>query len=106
ALGLAAVWASYLPTQAMAEQYRWIIMVFAAAAVGTVAGIVNGVIIAYGKVVSFIATLAMLIAARGLAEVISSRRTHVVNNQGFQSFFDGSFLGLPTIVWMFLVVAA
>jgi len=105
-LGLSTVWASTLATQAMAEQYHWIVMVFTAVAVGTAAGLVNGVIIAYGKVVSFIATLAMLIAARGLAEVISGRRTQVVENEGFKAFFDGSVLGVPTIVWMFVIVAA
>src|SRR5699024_4250982 len=61
-LGLSTVWASTLATQAMAEQYHWIVMVFTAVAVGTVAGLVHGVIIASGEVVSLIATLAMLIA--------------------------------------------
>lgn len=38
---------------------------------GVAAGLVNGVLIAYGKLPSFIATLAMLSIARGLALVIS-----------------------------------
>ncbi|HLT85226.1 MAG TPA: ABC transporter permease [Phototrophicaceae bacterium] len=105
-LGLATVWATTLATQTMAADMHWIVMVFAAVAVGTVAGLVNGIIVAYGRVVSFIATLAMLVAARGLAEIISNRRTQIVNVNEFKSFFGADFLGLPTIVWLFLVVAA
>lgn len=105
-LGLASVWATTLATQAMAEDVHWVVMVFTAVAVGTAAGVVNGIVVSYGRVVSFIATFAMLIAARGLAEIISGRGTQLVKNDGFDAFFSGSFLGIPTIVWMFLVVAA
>ncbi|MGP9604280.1 ABC transporter permease [Brachybacterium sp. AOP42-C2-15] len=105
-LGLASVWATTLATQAMAEDVHWLVMVFTAVAVGTAAGIVNGIVVSYGKVVSFIATFAMLIAARGLAEIISGRGTQLVTNDGFDDFFGGSLLGVPTIVWMFLIVAA
>lgn len=105
-LGLASVWATTLATQAIAADFHWIVMLFTAVAVGAVAGLVNGVIVAYGNVVSFIATLAMLIAARGLAEIISGRRTQLITEDGFTNFFDGDFLGVPTIVWMFIIVAA
>lgn len=105
-LGLASVWATTLATQRMAEDTHWLVMVFTAAAVGTAAGLVNGLIVAYGKVVSFIATLAMLIAARGLAEIISGRSTQLVDTPGFEAFFDGDILGVPTIVLIFAVVAA
>ncbi|GAA1486196.1 ABC transporter permease [Brachybacterium fresconis] len=105
-LGLASVWATTLATQAMAEDVHWIVMVFTGVAVGTAAGIVNGIVVSYGRVVSFIATFAMLIAARGLAEIISGRGTQLVTDEGFDAFFNGSVLGIPTIVWMFLAVAA
>ena len=104
-LGLATVWASTLATQTMAENSHWIVMVFTALAVGTAAGLVNGVIIAYGKVVSFIATLAMLVAARGLAEIISNRRTQIVDVAGYKDFFRGDVIGIPVIVWIFVLVA-
>src|SRR6186997_1512471 len=44
------------------------IMILVALAAGTIAGLVNGFLIAYGRIVPFIATLAMLVAARGLAQ--------------------------------------
>ena len=104
-IGLASVWASTLATQTMAQNSHWIVMVGCALLVGLGAGLVNGVLIAYGKVVAFIATLAMLVAARGLAEIIANRQTQVVKVQSFLDFFRDDFLGIPTLVWIFVVVA-
>jgi ribose transport system permease protein len=63
------------------------------------------VVIAYGKLVAFIATLAMLAAARGLAEIIANRRTQIVQDQDFIRFFSGTVLGIPTLVIIFALVA-
>ncbi|MBD3779047.1 MAG: ABC transporter permease [Micrococcales bacterium] len=104
-LGLASVWATTLATQTMAEQYGWIVMVGCALLVGMAAGLVNGVLVAYGRVVAFIATLAMLVAARGLAELIAQRRTQLVTVSSFSSTFKGDLLGVPKIVWIFAAVA-
>jgi ribose transport system permease protein len=102
---LASVWATTLATQQMAGDVHWIVMVFTALVVGGVAGLVNGVVIAYGKLVAFIATLAMLAAARGLAEIIANRRTQIVQDQDFIRFFSGDVLGIPTLVIVFALVA-
>ena len=104
-LGLASVWASTLATQTMADDTHWVVMVGVALLVGLGAGIVNGVLIAYGKVVAFIATLAMMVAARGLAEIIANRQTQIVKVQGFLDFFRADVLGIPTLVWIFVLVA-
>lgn len=104
-LGLASVWASTLATTMMAEQVHWSIIILTACIVGSVAGLVNGVLIAYGKVVAFIATLAMAAAARGLAEIISNKQSQRVEVDGFVDFFRGRPLGVPTLVWIFLIVA-
>jgi ribose transport system permease protein len=103
-LGLASVVASLGAIQTAASGF-WPLMVFVSIAVGVIAGLTNGLIIAYGKVVAFMATLAMLVAARGLAELISQRQTQVVNNQGFLSFFRDDFLGISWVVWIFAFVA-
>jgi ribose transport system permease protein len=104
-LGLASVWASTLATQTMAQDLNWGVMVLTALAVGLACGLINGVLIAYGKVVAFIATLAMLVSARGLAEIIAQRKTQVVSVQGFLDFFRGDLLGIPTLVWIFAIVS-
>lgn len=104
-LGLAAVWASTWATQDLAARTHWIVIVITAILVGAGAGLVNGVLIAYGKVVAFIATLAMMVAARGLAEIISGKRSQVVDNRGFKDFMGSDILGIPMLVWISVVVA-
>lgn len=104
-LGLASVWATTLATQTLAEDTHWIVMVFTALVVGTVCGLINGALIAYGKVVAFIATLAMMVAARGLAEMIANRQTQIVEVRPFLDFFRADLLGVDASVWIFAVVA-
>lgn len=104
-LGLASVWATTLATQTLAEDTHWIVMVFTALVVGTVCGLINGALIAYGKVVAFIATLAMMVAARGLAEMIANRQTQIVDVAPFLDFFRADLLGVSVLVWIFAVVA-
>jgi ribose transport system permease protein len=104
-LALASVWATTTGTQAMADDIGWIAMAFAALVVGTACGVINGVLIAYGNVVAFIATLAMLASARGLAEIIADRKTQIIQNQGFLDLFRSEPLGVPFIVIVFGLVA-
>jgi ribose transport system permease protein len=104
-VALSSVWATTAATQAMAADFHWIIMVTTALLVGAGCGLVNGILVAYGRMAPFIATLAMLAAARGLAEIISQRRTQIVNVRGFLDFFGASVLGVPVLVMIFAVVA-
>ena len=103
-VALTSVWCTTQATQA----YGPAGMVFAALVVGTIAGLVNGFLIAYGRVVAFIATLAMLVAARGLAQLISGKRTQRVNieNVAITNIAENRILGIPILVWMLLVVGA
>jgi ribose transport system permease protein len=104
-VALSSVWATTLATQQMAEDFHWIVMVFTAIAVGAGAGLVNGIIIAYGRLVAFIATLAMLVSARGLAEIIANRRTQIVQDDGFLDFFGGDLFGVPSLVVIWALVS-
>ena len=89
----------------MAEDTHWSVMVFVALVVGGACGLVNGVLIAYGGIVPFIMTLAMLASARGLAEIISERRTQIVRVDGFRDFWSAEILGVPLLVVIFALVA-
>ncbi|WP_411375469.1 ABC transporter permease [Arthrobacter sp. MPF02] len=104
-LGLTTVIASLTSVQMAATQSSWILMVLVALAVGVVAGLINGVVIAYGNVVAFIATLAMLVGARGLAELISGRSTQIVTNRDFLRVMRAEVLGVPLLIWIFVIVA-
>ena len=103
-VALASVWATTTGTQAMAEDVHWIVIVLSAILVGTACGVINGLLVAYGRVVPFVATLAMLASARGLAELIADRKTQILRNQGFTDFFGAEPLGIPVIVIIFALV--
>lgn len=104
-VALSSVWATTLATQTMATDVHWLVMVFAAIAVGTVCGFVNGLLVTVGKIVPFIATLAMMASARGLAEIMADRRTQRIEVDGFLSALRGEFLRIDIIVWIFVLVA-
>ena len=69
-VALAGVWCTTLATQSYGAGG----MIFSALTVGLAVGVVNGLLISYGRLVPFIATLAMMVAARGLAAEISDAR--------------------------------
>ncbi|WP_069854077.1 ABC transporter permease [Actinoalloteichus hymeniacidonis] len=101
-VALSSVWMTTVATQSFGIGA----MIFCGLVVGLGAGLVNGILVSYGKVVPFIATLAMMASARGLAERISGRQTQVVSQQDFLSFFRGDFLGIPVLIWIFAAVFA
>jgi ribose transport system permease protein len=104
-LGLASVVATLAAVQDLADQLHWAVMILIALAVGLAAGLINGIVIAYGKVVAFMATLAMLVAARGLAEILAERRTLQVGNRDFIEFMNLDILGVDMLIWIFAIVS-
>jgi ribose transport system permease protein len=104
-VALSSVWCTTLATQQMANDTHWIAMVGVALAVGAGCGLVNGLLIAYGRIVPFIMTLAMLASARGLAEIISDRKTQIINVPGFAEFFSRQILGIDVRIYLFALVA-
>ncbi|QYC44707.1 Ribose transport system permease protein RbsC [Nonomuraea coxensis DSM 45129] len=103
-MALASVWATTLATQSYGP---WV-MAICAILVGTGAGLVSGWLIAYGRLVPFIATLAMLVAARGLAQRMSDRRTQLVqpDNAALVELSTTRVLGVPLLVYIFALVVA
>ncbi|WP_194410745.1 ABC transporter permease [Microbacterium cremeum] len=104
-MGLASVVATIAAVQDLADQIHWVLMVVIALAVGLAAGLINGIVIAYGKVVAFMATLAMLVAARGLAEILAERRTLQVGERDFIVFMNLDIIGVDMLIWIFAIVA-
>ncbi|MFJ8885105.1 ABC transporter permease [Streptomyces sp. NPDC102402] len=101
-VALASVWATTLATQ----DFGFAGILFTAVIVGLAAGLVNGVLIAYGRLVPFIATLAMLASARGLALQITDGRTQIVTVQSVLDLGlpDSYVLGIPPLVLFFAAV--
>jgi ribose transport system permease protein len=75
----------------------------AAVAVGTLAGLFNGLVITRLRIAPFIATLAMLLGARGLALVLANNQAVAVNSSGgFATFGFQKIAGLPLLVMIML----
>jgi ribose transport system permease protein len=104
-MGLASVVGSLAAVQAAAAGSTWLLLVIVPIAVGAFAGFLNGLVIAYGRVVPFMATLAMLVAARGLAELVANRQTLIINDTGFKEFFRSDLFGIDPLIIIFAVVA-
>ena len=101
-VALASVWATTLATQSYGP---WM-MALCALLVGAGAGLVNGLLIAYGRLVPFIVTLAMMVTARGLAARIADNRTQLVSEQSIKDLATTDVLGIPLLVVILAVVAA
>ena len=99
-VALASVWA----TTAQTQSYGFWVMILTAVIVATVAGLINGILIAYGRIVPFITTLAMLASARGLAERISNRQSQIVTNEHFANIAVWKVAGIPVLVIILAVV--
>lgn len=84
------------------------VSVFAALGVGLACGLVNGVIIVYGRVNPVIATLATLAAFKGVAQLISDGRAqgYTGNNDFYQYVARGDILGIPVLIFLLLGLAA
>ncbi|MFC5821458.1 ABC transporter permease [Nonomuraea harbinensis] len=103
-MALASVWATTVATQ----EFGPVVMAICAILVGTGTGLVNGLLIAYGRLVPFIATLAMLVAARGLAQRMSDRKTQLIQpeNSAIVELSTTRVLGVPLLVYIFALVVA
>jgi ribose transport system permease protein len=75
-------------------------MVIAGAAVGVSAGVVNGLIIAYGKINSFITTLATSFILFGLAYILSDGSILTLSDIESRSFVTKKILGITSATWM------
>jgi ribose transport system permease protein len=76
--------------------------ILAGFATGIAIGLANGVLSSYLTVPSFIATLAMLVIARGLAQTITDGTAVTGLPTSFTNFVSGAFLGIPNEAWIAL----
>ncbi|HZC51363.1 MAG TPA: ABC transporter permease [Mycobacterium sp.] len=80
----------------------------AAVGVGVLTGLFNGLVIIYGRVNAVIATLATYAGYRGLANLISNGRAQGYTGKDgtFVFIARGSIAGIPTLIWILVVIAA
>jgi ribose transport system permease protein len=77
-------------------------------ALGGVMGLFNAILVQFIAIPAIVATLATLSMYRGLAQALSDGEqvTGLPANNSFFTFLGGDFLGLPTSVWVLIIVAA
>jgi ribose/xylose/arabinose/galactoside ABC-type transport system permease subunit len=116
-VALSSVVAAMLATGDFRYTPLWVPIV-AAVATGAFCGLINGIAVAYAKVPAFIATLCMMLAARGVAMVATNAHPifgmrpafiAVSNHHLFRTFDEYGridFRGIPVLVLYFLGVMA
>src|SRR3954451_7359433 len=85
--------------------WGWPVAVLLALVVCTLAGAVNGTLVAYVGVQPIIATLALFVGGRGFAQVLVDGRLQTIDNDSFLSIARNTVLGIPEQVLVAGVVA-
>lgn len=75
-------------------------------AIGTLYGLVNGAVVAWVRVNSFIATLATSFVFYGVGFLMSDRNIIRIRDTGFSDIARGRVLGLTKATWIAIVVVA
>lgn len=70
---------------------------------GVVAGLVNGTLVAYLGVQPIVATLILMVAGRGIAQLINAGKITTFHHAGFEFLGRGYFLGIPTPIIVVLI---
>ncbi|WP_376705572.1 ABC transporter permease [Mesorhizobium sp. ISC25] len=79
--------------------------ILAGLVLGGLAGLVNGIIITYGRVNAVIATLGTMAIFRGIAFIMSDGQSIAIFSDTFRFIGIGRILGLPLLIWILLLTA-
>lgn len=71
--------------------------------VGLAVGLLNGLMVSKLKMNAFVVTLGMMMFVKGLALTYTNGKPNNYPNDALNHFANGSFLGLPTIAWFFIL---
>ncbi len=78
--------------------YGWLVAVIIALVVGTLAGALNGALVAFVGMQPIIATLALFVGGRGLAQVMVGGQLQIVSDPTFLALGQADVLGIPVPV--------
>lgn len=89
------------------RDHHWTLGVAAGLGAGVVIGLVNGILVAYGRLPSFLVTLATMGLLAGVARWMTNLQSVPVTDATFTGLFgSGSLFGIPSLViWTVLAVA-
>ena len=92
--------AGSFPGASMGPALYWIIPVIAALVLATVAGFWNGMLVAGFGIQPMVATLVLMVAGRGVAQLITDGQIITFTNPGLVFLCNGHALFLPFSVWI------
>jgi ribose transport system substrate-binding protein len=95
---------SAITTASVISQYGPVAGLAAGLAVGALAGLINGLLVTKAKMPSFIATLATMSIFAGLTLQFSQGNPVKVTDGVFLALGQGNLLGIPTPIWIMLVL--
>jgi galactofuranose transport system permease protein len=72
-----------------------VVTIVAALGVGAVAGTLNGVLVARLRIQPIVATLILMVAGRGIAQLICGGQVIIISHPGFEYLANGFVAGLP-----------
>ena len=78
--------------------YGWPVAVLIALVVGTLAGALNGTLVAFVGIQPIIATLALFVGGRGLAQVMVGGQLQIISDPSFVALGRAEVLGIPITV--------
>jgi ribose/xylose/arabinose/galactoside ABC-type transport system permease subunit len=73
---------------------------------GLIAGIINGLLVGYMSIQPIVATLILMVAGRGIAQLINEGQIVTFDHAGFAFLGTGNFLGLPFPVVLVIITFA
>lgn len=89
-----------LATAMVMREHHWVLGMLVGLATGAIVGLLNGLIVAYARLPSFLVTLATLGIIAGGARQISDLQSIPVLSDTFIAIFGGgSLLGIPSLVF-------
>ncbi len=71
------------------------VILAASVGVGALAGLVNGLLVAYAGVQPIVATLILMVAGRGIAQLVTGGNVLLINHPSFEYLANGFVLTLP-----------
>jgi simple sugar transport system permease protein len=85
--------------------YSWYVAVLFALATGLIAGLWNGALVALLEIQPIVATLVLMVAGRGIAQLITEGRIVTFTDPHLAALGSGSLLGIPIPIVIVLVVS-
>ena len=86
----------------------WLVALLAGLATGLVCGLWNGILVSTFRVQPIVATLVLMVAGRGIAQLITEGKIMTFNDPGLIRIGAGTVLGMPTpvVIWITMGILA